>query len=183
MIRASEGNKVIHSVGMVIALVSFAMLFMTLMMGFFVYRLTAPVWPPQGMVKPSLLLPTVSTVFIFISSYCYYWYEKDILKNKQGLTLTLVFGLCFMVTQSFFWNHLASNGIYASTGIFASIMYAFTWIHAAHIVLALILLLWLKFTFNKLPHDKLELRSANTGKFWHFLGIIWLIMFVTIFVF
>jgi cytochrome c oxidase subunit 3 len=28
----------------------------------------------------------------------------------------------------------------------------------------------------------LRIRAANVGKFWHFLGIVWLIMFVTIFV-
>jgi cytochrome c oxidase subunit 3 len=177
-----EGSKSVHSVGMIVALVSFGMLFATLMMGFAIYRLTAPVWPPQGMVRPELVLPTLSTVTIFLSSLCFYWYEKNPYKNRMGLYLTLILGIGFMLIQSLFWSHLSSQGIYTSSGIFASIIYAFTWIHAAHIVLALLILVWLVATFDKLDSQKLLLRSMNVGKFWHFLGIVWLIMFVTIFV-
>jgi cytochrome c oxidase subunit 3 len=178
----AEGNRVVHNVGMIITLVSFAMLFMTLMMGFAIYRLTAPVWPPQGMIRPSLLLPALSTITIFLSSLCFIWFEKDVQKNKVGLKLTLVLGITFMLIQSLFWNQLHGMGILASSGIFASIIYSFTWIHAAHIVAALALLFWLTFSYEKMEYEKLVLRSSNVGKFWHFLGIIWLIMFVTIFV-
>jgi heme/copper-type cytochrome/quinol oxidase subunit 3 len=38
---------------------------------------------------------------------------------------------------------------------------------------------WLAF---KLKMDDMKLMTVqNVGKFWHFLGIIWLIMFITIF--
>jgi cytochrome c oxidase subunit 3 len=178
----NEGNKIINNVGMIITLVSFAMLFMTLMMGFAIYRFTAPVWPPQGMVRPSLYLPMLSTVSIFLSSLSYVWFEKNHIKNKMGLNLTLFFGLLFMIIQSAFWHSLKSQGIYSSSGIFASIIYAFTWIHAAHIIVALVLLVWLVLTLTKLDNEKLYLRASNIGKFWHFLGIIWLIMFISIFV-
>lgn len=182
MNSVDNGNKIVNGVGMIIVLVSFTMLFMTLMMGFAVYRLTAPVWPPQGMVRPSLLLPVLSTLAIFFSSVSYYWYEKDLINNAKGLLGTIILGFAFMLIQSLFWNSLHSQGIYTSTGIFASIMYAFTWIHAAHIIAALGLLLWLYFTSKKLEPAKLVIRAMNVGKFWHFLGIIWLIMFVSIFV-
>ncbi len=182
MNSVNEGNKVVNGVGMIIALVSFTMLFMTLMMGFAVYRLTAPVWPPQGMVRPSLLLPVLSTLAIFGSSVSYYWYEKDLMKNQKGLLGTIALGFAFMIIQSVFWYSLHAQGIYTSTGIFASIMYAFTWIHAAHIVAALGLLIWLQLTYKNLDFQGLVIRSMNVGKFWHFLGIIWLIMFVSIFV-
>jgi cytochrome c oxidase subunit 3 len=182
MNSVDSGHKIVNGVGMIIVLVSFTMLFMTLMMGFAVYRLTAPVWPPQGMVRPSLLLPVLSTLSIFFSSVCYYWYEKDLVKNQKGLLGTIILGFAFMIIQSVFWYSLHAQGIYTSTGIFASIMYAFTWIHAAHIIAALALLLWLRLTYSKIDHQKLVIRSMNVGKFWHFLGIIWLIMFVSIFV-
>lgn len=177
-----EGNRIVNSVAMLVTLVSFGMLFATLMMGFAIYRFTAPVWPPQGMLRPSLLLPALSTLAIFLSSLCFIWFEKNPHKNLLGLKLTLALGLAFMSIQSIFWNHLSSQGIYTSSGIYPSILYAFTWIHAAHIVAALALVIWLLVTYKNLDHQKLVLRSMNVGKFWHFLGIIWLIMFVTIFV-
>ena len=75
----SAGNRIVHNVGMIITLVSFGMLFATLMMGFAIYRLQAPVWPPQGMIRPSLLLPILSTSAIFFSSMAYHWFEKNII--------------------------------------------------------------------------------------------------------
>jgi len=70
---------------MIVTLISFAMLFATLMMGFAMFRFTSPVWPPSGMEKPSLVLPTLSTVLIALSSACYYWFEKIFLIKKDCL--------------------------------------------------------------------------------------------------
>ena len=63
--QTDQGQEIISSVGMSVALVSFAMLFATLMMGFAMFRFSAPVWPPNGMMRPSLLLPGLSSLCIF----------------------------------------------------------------------------------------------------------------------
>jgi len=94
--KATEGDKVISTVAMAITLVIFAMLFCTIMMGFAIYRFTAPVWPPAGMEKPSLLWPTMSTLIIVASSFVYYLFEKKInegLNQSKLLLVTLVLGL------------------------------------------------------------------------------------------
>lgn len=179
--EGDQGQEIVSSVGMTVTLVSFAMLFATLMMGFAMFRFTAPVWPPAGMVKPSLILPGMSTLCIFLSSLTYMWFEKNI-ANKKGLILTLCLGSGFIIMQSLFWHQLKSQGIFVSSGIFPSIIYAFTWIHAAHIVLALGLLFWLLFFALNEINTKAHLRALSVGKFWHFLGIVWFIMFLTIFV-
>jgi cytochrome c oxidase subunit 3 len=182
--KAKEGDKVISSIAMVVTLVSFGMLFLTLMMSFALFRFTAPVWPPAGMVKPSLLLPSLSTFIIALSSYFYFSFEKNVFKgmaDKRNLLVTLILGVAFMTSQFLFWNDLKSHGILVSSGIFPSIIYAFTWIHAAHIVAGLGLLMWLYGTL-KTPDAMTAVKVSNIGKFWHFLGIVWLIMFVTIFV-
>jgi cytochrome c oxidase subunit 3 len=176
-----QGQEIISSVGMIVTLVSFAMLFATLMMGFALFRITSPVWPPSGMQKPSLFLPGISTLLIALSSICYAWFEKNI-SNKKGLVATIVLGFGFMLSQAMLWHSLKSQGIFVSSGIFPSIIYAFTWIHAAHIVAALMLLFWIYFISQKDTTPLMRIRANNVGKFWHFLGIIWLIMFVTIFV-
>jgi cytochrome c oxidase subunit 3 len=181
MSESDQGKEIVSSVAMIVVLVSFAMLFATLMMGFAMFRFTAPVWPPAGMVKPSLILPGISTLFILLSSLAFVWFEKDT-ANKKGLILTISLGVGFMLTQSLFWHQLKSNGIFVSSGIFPSIIYAFTWIHAAHIIVALGLLLLLLFSPTQITTTKSKLRATSVGKFWHFLGIVWLIMFLTIFV-
>jgi cytochrome c oxidase subunit 3 len=182
--QATEGDKAISSVSMIVALVSFGMLFLTLMMSFALYRFTAPVWPPAGMAKPSLLIPTISTVMIVLSSYFYITFEKNTLSgvvDRKNLTLTLILGVGFMVSQFLFWEQLKSHGLYVSSGVFPSILYAFTWIHAAHLIGGLLLLVWL-YSVLKNPTKKTSVKVMNVGKYWHFLGIVWLVMFVTIFV-
>lgn len=178
-LKVKEGEKIISSVGMVVALISFGMLFLTLMLGFALFRFTAPVWPPAGMIRPGLMLPTISTIFIVLSSITFFLYEKNI-KEKKYLITTLILGLAFMVAQTFFWSELKGQGIFVSSGVFASIIYSFTWVHAVHIVAALGLLVWLFREVN--DESRAQLRAFNVGKFWHFLGIVWLIMFVTLFV-
>lgn len=184
IVTAKDGDKIISSVAMIVTLVSFGMLFLTLMMAFAMFRFTAPVWPPAGMTRPDLFLPTLSTVMIFLSSFFYIKFEKNTVSGKidrKNLTVTLILGLAFMLSQFLFWNHLKSQGIYVSSGVFASIIYAFTWIHAAHIVAGLGLLVWL-FSALKSADKMTSVKVSSVGKFWHFLGIVWLIMFVTIFV-
>lgn len=178
---SEQGQEIVSSIGMIVALVSFAMLFATLMLGFAMFRITAPVWPPAGMVRPSLLIPAISTIFLLLSSVSYIWFEKDI-ANKKALLITTALGLAFMFMQSAFWYQLKAQGIFASSGIFPSIIYAFTWIHAAHVVAGLGLLLWLIFFGLKNTNTKTLLHVSSVGKFWHFLGIVWIIMFLTIFV-
>lgn len=184
MNQVKEGDKIISSVAMIVTLVSFGMLFLTLMMAFALYRFTAPVWPPAGMEKPSLLLPGFSTALIFISSIFFHKFETALTKNivnKSSLLITIMTGSAFMASQVLFWNELKSHGIYVSSGVFPSIIYAFTWIHAAHIVAGLGLLVWLYDGLKK-PTAMTPIKASNVGKFWHFLGVVWLIMFVTIFV-
>lgn len=177
--KTKEGDQIISSIAMIVTLISFGMLFLTLMMSFALFRFTADVWPPAGMVKPSLLLPTLSTLIIILSSYTLWKFEKN-LQQIHFLLSTLMLGLSFMFTQTLFWQQLKSQGVFVSSGVFASIIYSFTWIHAAHIVCGLGLLFWLYRGVTKKSITSLHVK--NVGKFWHFLGIVWLIMFVTIFV-
>ncbi len=182
--QAKEGDKVISSVAMIVTLVSFGMLFLTLMMAFALFRFTAPVWPPAGMERPSLLLPGISTALIIVSSFLFHKFEAGLAKNivnKSYLLITIMLGSAFMASQVLFWRELKAHGIYVSSGVFPSIIYAFTWIHAAHIVAGLGLLLWL-YEGLKNPTAMTTVKASNVGKFWHFLGVVWLIMFVTIFV-
>ena len=182
----TASKRVISSVAIVTALVSFTMLFATLMLGFTIYRLTSPVWPPQGMRRPDLFLPMLSTIIIGLSSLIFYKFENA-LKNKElklpYLITTIALGAGFMVAQFIFWQSLKAQGIFVSSGLYPSIIYAFTWIHAAHVVAAFFMLIWLYAKLQKETELEMQiLRTENVGKFWHFLGIVWLIMFITIFI-
>lgn len=172
----------ISNISTLVTLISFTMLFATLFLGYALFRLTAETWPPMGMEAVSLGLPALSTAVIFISSITYWLYERNLEsggRSNKYLLATGFFGLLFLGTQTLLWKSLMASGLYASSGVFGSIIFSFTWIHSAHILMGLSALGWLGF---KLKRNKATLQTVqNVGKFWHFLGIIWFLMFITIF--
>jgi len=171
---------------MSILLIGMSMLFATLFMGYAIYRTSAPAWPPMGIQKVSLSLPLWSTLLIFLSSFFYYFSRKgiklgDLKKARLYLNLTILCGLGFMVTQSLLWSHLKATGLYVGSGLFASILYAFTWIHAVHVVAGIFALLYLRGVLKPTTAN-LEQKALQVEKFWYFLEVVWIIMFVTLFV-
>lgn len=179
------------SLGMLIALISWGMLFATFFLAYAVYRASQPVWPPVGIQRVPLLLPGVSTLVLFLSSFFYLRFSSsaqriDREKMKNSYIITLALALLFMAVQFLFWRNLKAHGIFAESGIFGSLIYGMTWVHAAHVILGLLGILFLyPLTFkNDRQLSRREFNwILNIGKFWHFLGIVWLLMFVTIFVF
>ena len=171
----------VSNIAMVFTLVSFTMLFATLFLTFAIFRLTAEAWPPFGVEKLSLFYPGLSTVVIALSSLTYWRFEKSGGPRWFGMTLAL--GLAFLGLQLKFWAFLKTLGIFASTGTFGSLIYGFTWIHAAHVLAALALLLWVLPTArSRESFEGHSIRIRNVGMFWHFLGIVWFLIFLIIFV-
>lgn len=187
--RVRQGERIKSSIGMMMVLVSFGMLFATLFLGYIVHRSTSESWPPMGMERVDLFLPTLSTIVILVSSLFYFlaekaFYKNDLTKFRLFIILTFVAGSIFMGAQFYFWSTLTELGFVVETGIFASLVYTFTWLHAAHIVGGLISI---PFALTALTDGAIDLakenRVINVGKFWHFLGVVWVIIFFGLFVF
>jgi cytochrome c oxidase subunit 3 len=179
-----ESNQIIlmqNSIAMTVTLISFGMMFATMFLGYCLVRFNTPIWPPveiQGMPK---LLPLISTLVMGLSSYTYYLMERSEKKIRFWF-LTTALGLLFLALQSTLWSTLQETGIVVANGMVPSMVYAFTWIHAAHILLALLGLFWIGYLLLIKSPRLTMIKIMNVGKFWHFLGIIWLLMYLTLFV-
>ena len=176
-----------NNLAMTITLVMGSMLFTTLFMGYAVYRTSATMWPPLGIPKVSLTIPLFSTLAILVSSWFIYKVRTSVAavkfeKAHFSLNLTLTLGCVFLLLQSYLWFHMKSHGVFLGTsGIFGSVLYGFTWIHAVHVVMGVASLIYLKFVLKPSGTNVLQ-KTINVEKFWHFLGVVWIIMFLTIFV-
>ena len=188
--KAKNIQTIQSSITMTILLVSFSMLFGTLFMGYMVYRVRATAWPPMGMNDLSLFYPSISTIVIGLSSLAFYLFEQQINLKKFSparlyLLSSLMLGLGFCFSQFMVWKDLALRGITQGSGIFGSMIYGFTWIHIAHVAIGVSLIVWLVIKFKNvsvLNHQD-SLRAKNVGMFWHFLGLVWLLMYLILFVF
>jgi cytochrome c oxidase subunit 3 len=171
-----------NSVGMTVTLISFGMMFATVFLGYFLVRFNTPVWPPVEIENLPKLLPFFSTLVMGLSSVTYYKMEKSLETRRSFWFATVALGSLFLGLQFALWNALAASGILVSNGSVPSMVYAFTWLHAGHIVIALGLLLWLGIYIFRKPQDMTAAKLINVGKFWHFLGVIWLMMYLMLFV-
>lgn len=181
-----EGERITASIGTMVAIISFAMLFASLFLGFAIFRINSPVWPPMGLKRPDLLVPGISTVIIALSSFFLEKFSRSLNKipNQNIYFVALILGILFFSCQFYLWDDLKSQGLLASSGIFGSLIYSFTWIHAGHMVLAISFLLFLIPLILRGDYtNKNKLKILNVTKFWHFLGIVWALMFLFLFIF
>ena len=171
-----------NSVAMTVTLISFGMLFATMFLGYFLVRANTAVWPPIEIQGMPTVLPLLSTLIMGLSSFTYWRMEKLPNERKRYWRYTFFLGVAFLSVQWVLWNTMTARGILVSNGHVPSMVIAFTWIHAAHIIMALGALIWIGlFVFNK-KEGLTEIKLNNVGKFWHFLGIVWLLMYLMMFV-
>ena len=127
----------------------------------------------------------VSSIVIILSSIAMqlgYWSAKhnDSEKIKMWVTLTALLGLTFMVLQLMGWGQLIDNRIHFSGGNpSASFVYVLSGLHGAHLISAVI---FLSIVWNSAR--QLKINSKNLAQiemcttYWHFLGGLWLYLFV-----
>lgn len=134
----------------------------------------------------------VSTAIIILSSVTMYWAQQAVKKNnmaavKQAMLLTLLLGFAFCFSQIQAWKVLYSSGIVFAgkqSSIAGGILYVITSMHFLHIVAGIIALFvtWIKSTKNKYTAEN-HLGLSLCGIFWHFLDILWVILFLFLYLF
>ena len=167
------------------------MLFATFFLSYALYRSKALVWPPLGSGPIPLTLPALNTLVIALSSFTYglyrrFWKAGDRFKARRWWLMTFALGMIFLVLQFKLWSEMKAEGVLANSGIFFSLVYAITWVHAAHLLAGLLALLYLVPTLGLYGAKRqvdFTSRICSVGKFWHFLGITWLFIFVGLFVY
>jgi heme/copper-type cytochrome/quinol oxidase subunit 3 len=175
-------------IGMVIFLGGWAMMFAGLFFAYALVRSKAMSWPPPGESRLPIGLPAFNTLLL-VGSSASLWLGMRAIRNAKpralGLWLTVAFVLAalFCGLQFVVWQKLYVGGLTPSSGIYGSVFYALTCFHALHVLAGMIGLLTLfprawrgRFTLN----DYAPVRVWSM--YWHFVDVIWVLMFVTVYV-
>jgi cytochrome c oxidase subunit 3 len=107
----------------------------------------------------------------------------DLPGARQGLSLTGALGVLFVLGQLAAWRSLAAQGIFLASSPHSSFFYLLTGLHALHLVGGLV---WFAVTFAQLRRMTLTPGEDGLGLFatyWHFLGALWVYLFLLLFVF
>jgi cytochrome c oxidase subunit III len=122
----------------------------------------------------------VSSIFLQIGAWA--GRKGDFSRMKSSLLLSLVLGIFFLVAQGLAYSLLYNEGIVFG-GEFGrtrgNYLYLLSFLHAIHIVAGLIFLGVITARAYKGRYDSGEFTSLENGvTFWHFLGILWIYLFV-----
>jgi len=143
------------------------------------------VWPPKGIqVLNPWEIPFLNTLILLSSGAAVTWAHHAILAGyrKQAiysLCVTILLAILFTAFQGY---EYLSAPFTISSGIYGSTFYMATGFHGAHVLigttfLTVCLIREIHFHFTKNHHFGFEAAAW----YWHFVDIVWLFLFVSIY--
>ena len=175
----SDTSRPINSLGLWLFLTSELALFSAFIFGR--YYLTGTDQPAELNIR----LGYGITVVLLTSSLCAYLAERGIAKGDRQLFLrftlaAIVLGVVFLVGVGLEWREAAHS--FAPPDLYGTVFFSLTGLHATHMVTGLLalLLVWVQ---GQRGHYDADAHWGVTGvvRYWHFVDLVWLIVFPTLY--
>ena len=177
-----------QTLGILLFIVSEVMLFGAFFASYFFIRVVANegAWPPEPFELP-VWVAFMNTLILVSSSFTIHWALEGVRRDNRralqmGLMLTWLLGATFLFIQM---NEYVHVGFSARDGAFGSIFYGLTGLHGAHVAVGLLLLTIANvraFRGHYGPAAKDHLGVEVPGIYWHFVDVMWIIVFTTVYV-
>lgn len=171
--------------GFIVFLLSESVIFLSFFVGYIVYKTTAIDWYPLGVTGLDVSAPRINTIVLVSSSFVIYVAERYLHDKKLWgfrlfLLATIAMGSYFLYGQVVEWRSLSFG---FTSGLFGGTFYLLTGFHGLH-VLTGILLQVLMLIRSLIPGNYANgfFGVEATSLFWHFVDVIWIILFVLIYV-
>ncbi|MBI4784497.1 MAG: heme-copper oxidase subunit III [Oscillatoriophycideae cyanobacterium NC_groundwater_1537_Pr4_S-0.65um_50_18] len=178
----AEGNSMF---GFIVFLISESVIFLSFFAGYIAIKLTAVDWLPAGVSGLEVREPAINTIVLVSSSFVIYFAEKALdRQNLWGfrilLLATAAMGSYFLWGQATEWRGLPFG---VTTGTYGGLFYLLTGFHGLH-VLTGVLLQGIMLTRSFIPgnYEGGHFGINATSLFWHFVDVIWIVLFVLIYV-
>jgi cytochrome c oxidase subunit III len=143
-------------------------------------------WPPAPFELP-VYLALLNTIILVSSSFTMHWALSSVKRANRaglvaGLLLTFLLGLTFLLIQAREYTRL---GFSPHDLAFGSTFYGLTGLHGAHVFIGLNLLLYaliraVRGHYGPEPHAHLGVEIP--GIYWHFVDVMWIVVYVTVYV-
>ncbi|MBV1776561.1 cytochrome c oxidase subunit 3 [Burkholderiaceae bacterium DAT-1] len=133
-------------------------------------------------------LPAINTLLLLTSGATLTWAHWGLMKGKnsqliQGLILTVGLGALFLGFQVMEYHHaITEMNLTLKSGVYGGTFYMMTGFHGMHVLIGTIMLTVqlvraIKKHFN--PHHHFAFEAA--AWYWHFVDVVWLILFVFVY--
>jgi heme/copper-type cytochrome/quinol oxidase subunit 3 len=173
-----------RKLGMWLFLVTETMLFSGLIAAMLHMKLLSP---PTANRVLNIPVTAVNTFVLIVSSTTVVLAIQAIMNNNRQLMrlyliATLLLGATFLSIQIIEYSHLLSEGFTPSGSLFGSGFYTVTGFHGFHVFIGLLLCGWLIW---QAFHDRFSpqnyMRIEIFGLYWHFVDIVWIVLFTIIY--
>lgn len=170
-----------HKVALIFFLAVVAVMFGLFITAYFV-RMELDDWRPM----PESQLLWLNTLLLFLSSFTLQW-THNVLKKGQdkqlkiGLILGALFTVGFVYGQLTVWGQMQEAGYFLYNNPANAFFYVLTGIHGIHILGGLFV--WTKTMvkyWSGAEHEELELSTELCALYWHFLLLVWLVLFALV---
>jgi len=174
--------------GIWLFLASEVMLFGALFSTLILLRTSSNHWP-RGWEELNIPLATLNTFILIGSSVTVIlaWANLrlgQLKKAKIFLALTLLCGLGFMIIKSIEYASKFQHHHYPSTNNFFATYFVMTGLHGLHVLGGMIVFAYLLLTADKWyakHRDQFTNRVEVTGLYWHFVDLVWIFLFPTLY--
>jgi heme/copper-type cytochrome/quinol oxidase subunit 3 len=170
--------------GTVLFLVSDLMIFGGLIASYFDLRSLADVWPPRG-VKLDEPSAAVGTAMLAVSSGSMLLATHYLARNKFSVSrlwlgVSILLGIAFVLLSYRDWVQAPFR---IDTNAYGSLFFVMTGFHVCHVSAGVLLMVMLFFNMEKAAFARDRRAGAEAiGFFWHFVFLIWLLVWGSIFV-
>ena len=161
------------------------MFFTGLIGAYIILRNATPDWPMPA-DRLSLGLTAFMTFLLIISSMTLVLSLSAIQRGAQArfklfLGLTVLLGAAFVGLQAYEWSHFLAHST-PGTDMFWGVFYTLTGFHGAHVTIGVIALVViyvkaLRGAYSAERYGAVEM----TGLYWHFVDLVWIILFTIIY--
>lgn len=108
--------------------------------------------------------------------------KRDARNTRIWLAATALLGITFIAGQIFEFTEFSHEGLHLGTSSFSSAFYMLTGFHGAHVAIGVMMLLaMLFFSFEGRLHDTQGLNVELVGLYWHFVDIVWIVIFTVVY--
>jgi cytochrome c oxidase subunit 3 len=172
----SKSAPGLYRVGVAATCISILAFFSALVLAYYWRSKTPPFWQP--IVLPGTLW--VSTALILTSSATFEAARRVFRRGRRRLAsrlllVTASLGIAFLASQLTAWRQLIKQGVYLAQNPHSSFFYLFTGLHGAHLIGGLVALFVVVLGKSK----RRELVDV-VAFYWHFLGVLWIALFMVL---
>ena len=171
--------------GMLLFIISEVMLFGAFFTAYFFIRVVNNAhWPAAGTKLP-VAVAGVNTAILLSSSLTMHWAllsakNENRFGMRAGLASTLLLGITFLTVQI---NEYVHVGFAPHDNAQGTIFYGLTGLHGAHVFVGLTILLFMTVRafrghFSAEHHHGVEIG----GIYWHFVDVMWIVVYVTVYI-